>query len=458
MKRLWMQPLLVMVIGMVLALPVPGGDEGSIELPPDFPPLRQTVEAAAPATLTPTNPYLVQGPDYQPLGLNLQSELLSPELLAESQELGFGAFRLVIREADFSEENSPNFFKLRNVIEHIAERGQEILLTLESSQISPNLYSAYFIRIYNAVGNKVHLYQLADNINQHLGLSTANYSEALSLIRSFRDAQKADFKLVLGGIRGIDHAFISELRDKRVFERVDALAFNLYPDPDHMELPYPGREVAGMSLSSAVWAFRELAAYGKPVFITALGVSTAVSPLGVSQLDQASMLSRATLYLLNGGACRIFLHSLQDSDAALVNPQKNMGLLSYDGGVKPAYYAMQRLASVLRGAYFFEPYFIFQMSNEFPAQGDPVFVHLLCRPSDRTVLFAYWTSKMNVLDRFTNLVVYRPQLQVQSMVNLISGESDAVPCRRAQNVLLFHYLPLSHIPTFIVMTGEEAGE
>lgn len=447
--------VLVLAFGALLTAPALGEHQGSVELPAGFPPLRDTVDPDRPVSIVPTNRDLVRGPDYQPLGLNLQSELLSSELLADAQKLGFGAFRLVIREADFSEQDSPNFFKLRNVVACMVSQGQEILLTLESARISPNLYSAYFIRIYNAVSDQVRYYQLADNINQHVGLSTGDYAETLSLIRAFRDSQKADFKLVLGGIRGIDHAFISKLGEQRILGRVDVLAFNLYPDPNHMELPYAGRELAGMSLCSAVAAFHDLAAYGKPIYITDLGVSTAVSPLGVSQLDQASMLSRSTLYLLNGGASRVFLHSLQDTEANLVNPQRNMGLLTHDGSTKPAYYTMQRLTTVLRGAYFFEPYFTFEMTNEFPARGDPLFAYFLYRPTDRATCFIYWTSKMNALDRFTNLMIYRPQLEVRSMMNLLSGESGDVPCRRAKNLLLFHRLPLSHIPTFIVMTGEE---
>jgi len=453
----WRAKLLLLVVAVgTLAIALPSAaSKDSIELPSGFPPLRDKVDTEKPATIVPTNPYLVRGPDYQPLGLNLQSELLSPELLRRADELGAGAYRLTIRETDFADEDSPNFFKLRNVVRRITESGHEIMLTLESARISPNLYSAYFIRIYNAVGSQVRYYQLADNINQHLGLSTADYSEALSLIRAFRNSQGDDFKIVLGGIRGIDRAFISELEEKRVFERVDALAFNLYPDANHMEIPYAGRELASMSLFTAMHAFGELASYGKPIYITDLGVSTAVSPLGVSQLDQASMLSRATLYLLNSGASRVFLHSLQDTDANLINPQKNMGLLTYGGKAKPAYYAIERLAGVLRGAFFFQPYFLFQMGNEFPAQGDPLFAHFLYRPTDRTTYFIYWTSKMNALDRYTNLVIYRPQLEVRGMMNLLSGESDAVPYRRAQNLILFHRLPLSHIPTFIEMTGEE---
>lgn len=439
---------------LLLAAPALAEREGSVELPPGFPPMRETMDPNAPFAIVPTNPFLVKGPDYQPLGLNLQAELLSPAVLQKAHELGFKVYRLVINEADFQEEASPNFFKLQDVVNRIVAQGHDVMLVLETTQLRPNLYPVFFIRIYRAVGDKVRYYQLADNINQHLGITTADYSEALSLIRSFRDSEGADFELVLGGIRGIDHSFISKLSASRVLERVDVLAFNLFPDANHMEIPYGGRELASMSINSAVQAMADLSAYGKPVFITDLGVSTALAPLGVSQLDQASMLSRAVLYLLNGGAARVFLHSLQDRDENLINPQRNMGLTAYDGTPKPAYYAMQQLAPLLRGAFFFEPYFLFQVSNEFPAQSDPVFAHFLYRPADRTTYFIYWTSRMNVIDRRTNLVIYRPQLEVNAIVNLLSGWSDTVPYRRAKNLILFHRLPLSQIPTFIVMTGE----
>jgi hypothetical protein len=301
----------------------------------------------------------------------------------------------------------------------------------------------------------VRYYQILDNINIHLGVSAYTYHELLKRVRQYREDNAAEFEIVCGAIQGVDRDFIADLVDAYVFDRVDAIAFNLYPDALHLEAPAPATELVPHSLYDAAAAFSELKRFNKPFFVTSLGVSNAYAPLGVSQLDQASLMGRGILYSLNGGASRVFLHSLTDTDPNYLNPQRCMGLYAADGSTKPAAGLVRHMASLLRGAYPFVPYYLFQMHNNFPAGRDPVYLHHLYRPADRATYLVYWTSEMKLLKRTTNLAVYRTDLQPVGLLNLLTGENAPPGHKRGGNLTLFAGLPLSHIPTAIKFIGEK---
>jgi hypothetical protein len=235
---------------------------------------------------------------------------------------------------------------------------------------------------------------------------------------------------------------------------VDVIAFNLFPDPSHMELPLEYNETAPPSLYEATAMMGALGKYGKPFFITSLGASSAYAPLGVSQLDQASIIARSILFLLRGGASRIFLHSMADTDVNNMFPQHCMGLFAMDGSEKPVAGVVRRLALMLKGAYFIDPYYLFQMHNNFPAAADPVFAHHLYNPVTRATSYIYWTSAMNMYDRTTNLAIFRPGLQPLALMSLLTGESVKPPFNRGGNLLIFAGLPLSQVPYVIQMIGE----
>ncbi len=449
--------LVVPAIALLLwaAAPALPQSDDSIELPSFIPPMEDVVDVDEPFVIEPTNPDLVQGPDYQPLGLNLQSALLSPELLRTAAGFDFSCYRLTIQQTDFPDAESPNLYVLADVVERIANSGVELMLTLDSPGLDLDAFMDFLALVDGEVGESVRYYQLLDNINIHLGVSSSTYHELIRSVRAYREETGGSFEIVAGGIRGIDHAFIDELADAYIFERVEAIAFNLYPDPAHMEYSASYPETASHSLYEAVQSFAALQTYKKPVFVTSLGISNAYAPLGVSQLDQASMIARGTLFLLNNGASRVFLHSLLDTDPDYFQPQQSMGLYAYDGTEKPAASVVRHLAPILRGSYFFYPYYLYQMKSGFPAMSDPVYVHHLYHPPDRATYYIYWTSTMNMIDRTTNLVLYRPGLQPMSVHNLLTGESALPAFNRAGNLLLFAKLPLSHIPTVIKMIGEQ---
>ena len=447
--------LLAASMVLLCAAAASAGEDSSIKLPPSFGALQDVVDVTAPFTINPTNPDLVQGPDYQPLGLTLQSELVSPELLRAAAGFDFSCYRLVLRQEDFADPQSPNLYALADIVERITRAGVEVMLTLDSSGLNLDSYMEAFARIDGEVGGLVRYYQLLDNLNHHLGVSSGTYHELVKRVRAYREETGRPFEIVAGGIRGIDHAFIDELAGAYVFARVDAIAFNLYPDAEHMEYSPARAEAATHSLREVVEAFAALRRYGKPVFVTALGVSNAYAPLGVSQLEQASMTARAILFLLNGGASRVILHSLSDTDPSYFQPLQCMGLYAWDGSSKPVANVVRNLAPLLRGSFFFYPYYDHSMQNNFPAGSDPVYVHHLYHPPDRVTYYIYWTSTMNMIDRSTNLVLYRPGLQPVSVHNLLTGENSPAQFNRGGNLILFAGLPLSHVPTAIKMIGEQ---
>ncbi len=447
----------LIVIGLPLLLAsAPSAKE--IELPPGFPPLRDDVDVNKPLELIPVNPLLAQQKNYQPLGLNLQPELLSPDYLKLAEKIDFGTYRLVIREEDFRNPESPNYFKLFSIVDMINEQGRELILTIDTSYLNPNVYSGTFKLLADKLGDRVRYYQILDRINLRAGVSLRDYHETLTLIRAIREAQNMKFKIVLGGIQGLDTAFLKELSDLYILDRVDAIAFNLYPYKDSMELPEGG--VSGLSTHSifrAVLLFQDIRYLGKPIFITDLGISTAFSPLGVSQLEQASMLSRATIYLLNGGASKIILNSLMDTSFAGTNASELMGICQADGSYKPAFYVMKNLADILRGAFFVSPPYLFQMHNQFPADNDPLFAYHLFKPAESAIYFIYWTPVANMYDRRTSLAIYRPALQPLYLTDLLRGKEEEVLFNRGANIIVFGNLPLSHIPTYIKMNLGESG-
>lgn len=425
-----------------------------IELPKGLPALREKGETSSSPNFIPTNPFLVNKGDFEPLGLNLQSELLSPDYLARASEIGFGAYRLVINEGDFAELDSPNYLKLSSIIDTISKSNAEVLLVLETNYLNPSFYTAFFNRVYQATKGKVHSFQLLDTINLRAGASLKDYSETVTIVRSLREKEGADYEIVCGSIQGVDRAFLSELKDTYILDRVDALAFNLYPTASSMEIPSSVGSLAPHSIYEAGMLFQELLSLKKRIYVTELGVSSALSPGGVSQPDQASILSRSAILLLNAGATRVFFSALFDTDPMGIIPAHSMGILMADGTPKPAFYALKNLADLMRGSYFIVPYYLFQMSNEFPADSDPVFVVHLYSPTKRQLKFLYWTSVMNSFERYTNLIIYRPQLEPTALSNLLTGPYANFSFRRGGNILVFSRIPLSHIPTAITFQAE----
>ena len=445
--------MLLLALG-AFAAPLPAAGD-SIKLPPGFPAQKDDLDAKAPFKVIPTNPDLVKGPSYQPIGLNLAPATLSPALLANAESFGFGAYRLTIHQEDFSDPNSPNLIVLGDVLGKLRAQGAQVMLTMESGMPSPDGFMEFFKLVDNEVGGMVDYYQLLDGLNFHLGVSAQSYGELLGAVRAYRDSSQSKFSIVCGGIQGVDYKFITELQHAYIFGRVDVIAFNLYPDPSHIEFPSQYEEPSPPSVYETVQMMDSLRRYNKPFFITSLGVSTAYAPLGVSQLDQVSMLCRSVFYLLNGGASRIFLTSLADTDANNLFPQNCMGLYDYDGNEKPAANAVRRLTPLLKGSYFFEPYYLFQMHNNFPAAADPIFAHHLYNPVSRATYYIYWTSSMNMYDRTTNLAIFRPGLEPVAVMNLLTGEVTKPAYNRGGNLLIFAGMPLSHIPFVIQMTGEK---
>jgi len=429
-----------------------------IELPKGFPPLKEDIDPNSVPVIVPTNPYLSQKANFQPIGLSLQSELLSPEYLSRADSIDFGAYRLVINDADFQDLNSPNYIKLSSIIDKLYSRNRDILITLDSTFLDPEVYAGTFLQIVKTVGKKVAYFQLLDTINNRPGVSLRAYHETLSLVNSIRSQEGMDFKLVLGGISGIDRSLLDELSNLYILNRVDVIAFNLRLDRNNMELSRDSSAtLAPHSLFETVATFNRLSSLGKEFFVTRLSASSCFPPPGVSQLDQASMLTRACLYLLNGGASRVFIDSLADTDPTQLSYNGCIGIIQADGSLKPAYYAIKNLASILRGKFFISPYYLVQMSNDFPAHLDPLFVHHLYSPSDSSIYLFYWTPIMNVYDRYTNLAIFRKDLTPVSMINLLGGESADIPYRRGANLLVFAHLPLSHIPTAIKLKMEKRG-
>jgi hypothetical protein len=289
-------------------------------------------------------------PDHRPLGITLNNYDLTQDQIEAVRQTGCGLVRLYIPMEHFLSDEDADWATLDQVISRLRRADLEVLAVLDAASPVREFYRPFCKHVAQRYCESLRYYQLLDDINYKLGMSSRDYSDLLAVCRpEIRSADK-DAVIVSGGIRGCDMTYLEMLENQRALANLDVIALTLMPEPDGIEgisrlaredhsLPYAGDVVD--------WAL----ARGKHVWVTSLGVSTDNTWVGVDQPTQASMYARAALILGAIGVERIMYAQVQDNDPTYQIPARCCGLLAADGERKASYYVLRSLASVVTGAY-----------------------------------------------------------------------------------------------------------
>jgi hypothetical protein len=241
--------------------------------------------------------------------------------------------------------------------------------------------------------------------------------------------------------------------ERRWFRRFDAAALHPYtylqaPPPEQENLPL------GPSVPHQIRDFRdrltESHATRLPLWVTELGWHTAPDsgtpgfPPGVSELDQARFLVRATLLALAQGVERVCWYTLLDYPSFLSNKEDAFGLFHYQAmptaatlDPKPAYQAAKTLAAVLGPTRFVKDS---RIAFHLPPEG---YALQFRRTKPNQTIIVYWATR----DRLT--VHARVAANVDS-VRRVDLDGTTMELGKPETV----DLPLTESPVYLVFDGE----
>ncbi|MCC7477088.1 hypothetical protein IT575_01405 [bacterium] len=349
--------LCALSLSLLALLPGPARAErvGSIILPDSIPDLLDQTppieELADPVPL----PGVYGGRGHKPLGVTLDNYQLTAEQIQAAQGTGISLVRLPIPMEAFLEEEDSDWAALDQVVSRLSRAGFEIVPVLDAMNAVPDFYQSFCSRIAARYSKTFRYYQLLDNINYKHGIDSREYADLISRARLTIRMADSDALIVSGGIRGADLTYLDMLELQRAMRNIDILAFNLYPPKDGIEeIGDLRREHSLPYMAEAInWAAKR----DKPVWVTAFGISSDLTWVGVDQPTQAALYCRGALFLGTLGVEHVFLAAIQDSDPNYQSPARCCGLLDTYGEPKPAYYALSSLNNTLRDAYHTEPVF-----------------------------------------------------------------------------------------------------
>jgi len=110
----------------------------------------------------------------------------------------------------------------------------------------------------------------------------------------------------------------------------------------------------------------------KPIIATETGWQNATGdPHSISEMASAKYIPRLLLEYFNRGIYRTFIYEFIDEMPEASNPERNFGLLHYDGSPKPAFTALKNLITLLN-----DPGVAFSPSSlDYTLQGNPQTIH-----------------------------------------------------------------------------------
>jgi hypothetical protein len=432
-------------------------------------------------------------PRHQPLGISLDNYGLTEVQIDAARSTGCGLVRLTIPMEHFIDGADPDWSTLDQVISHLTRQKFEILAVLDAQIAVPEMYRDFCSAVASRYGPTLQYYQLLDNVNYKIGMTSREYADLLSGARTELVLADPDALVVSGGIRGVDITYLEMLNQQGGVRAIDILAFNLTPSrhgieqfspvrPDH-SLPYMAEAVD--------WA----RAHGKRVWVTSLGASTDLSWVGMDQLEQAGVYARSSMYLGWLGVDRVILSAIQDSDPTYQVPSRCCGVLDVTGQPKASYYVLQSLNDALTGAYPVEVPFgyrglTFQRPEEqdiveyrrqqiqasqemfadprraaelaedvlkpFQTHSIQVFSFWFYAPEQREYRMIYWLGEETPYPALMSLECCNPQLQPfndhlrpTTCFDMLTQRSDVVEYYFAQNLLFLPYQPLGTTPEMI---------
>jgi hypothetical protein len=158
--------------------------------------------------------------------------------------------------------------------------------------------------------------------------------------------------IVMGGVAGLDPAYLNACLDAGAADYIDALAYHPYPETLSTIPPdtdYSPKEVLTRDLVEWVHSslIPEHTTKHLEVWLTEFGWTTStLSPPGVSEDNQAAYLLRSLLNYAATSADRVFYYDLWEEFNDAADPGYCYGLLHNDFTAKPAYHYYQRFEEV----------------------------------------------------------------------------------------------------------------
>jgi hypothetical protein len=344
-----MRILLLLVLLCLLPATAAAEALGAIRLPdtvPDIPPdARPSILDPAPLSDAWARP------DNRPLGVTLSNYALTQQQIDAARQTGCGMVRLYIPMEHFIDGADADWSTLDQVISRLNRAGLEVLAVLDADGKPTREFFRDFCRnVASRYCESLNYYQILDNINYKIGLTTRDYADLLAICRPTIRMGDKDAVIVSGGIRGCDVTFLDMLENQRATRHLDVLAFNLYPPSDGIEQPSTLLRNEH-SLPHVEHAVRWARARGKQVWVTSLGASTDTSWVGMDEVTQASVYARGSLVLGWLGVERVIFAAIQDADPSYQVPALCCGLLNVAGEPKASYRVLRSLNEAIQGAY-----------------------------------------------------------------------------------------------------------
>lgn len=460
----------------LLAAQARAEDQGSIRLPETIPPLpsRTAQSLLDPPAASDT----WARPGHKPLGVTLDTYALTPEQIDAAASTGCSLVRLPVPMEKFIEGAEPDWAALDLAVSRLNRAGMEIMPVLLADTAVPDFYRTFCRQVAQRYGPTFRYYQILDDVNYKIGLSSIDYAALLISVRAAIILADADAEIVLGGLRGVDLTYLGLLERQGALAAFDITAFNLFPPPDGIETI--GRRLRSEhSLAYMEDAVAWSRSHGKEAWVTSLGVSTDLSWVGVDQPLQASILSRAPLYLGYIGVSRIMLQCIQDSDPSYTRPAACCGVLDVSGQPKASFFALRALNRAVSGAYHASPAFTWQGTTyqqpsaedlfiapeligipgmdalaEYEVHNLPVYCFWFYAPASREYRLIYWLGSSSTYPALLSLLLMygseRPfidQLRPLDAALMIDNVPTVITNPiHAQNMLMVERLRLDGVP------------
>jgi hypothetical protein len=419
-------------------------------------------------------------PGYHPLGVFLDNYSLTREQVEAAKQTGCGLVRLAVPMEHFLEQDEQDWAVLDQVISRLSRAGLEVLPVLTANSPIEEFYVPFCQQFATRYGSSIKYYQLLDNINYTINLSSKAYADLVLPARTAIKQVDPDAVIVCGGIRGVDLTYLQLLEAQGALHSIDVFAFNLFPTEQGLEgYSYLRREHSLPYMEQAVaW----LRARGKEAWVTSYGVSTCYNQNGVDQVTQAAMYARGSLYLGWIGVGHIIFAAIQDTDPDYAVPTQCCGLLDVTGRPKASYFTLQALNHAVNGAYHIQPSFdalcwLYQRPEaadiveaagqadvpgtdglvQFKVRGIPIYTFWFYAPQEQEYRLVYWMDSEGTYPTLMTLNVVHLGLTPVQRYILLNQAPQPVDFEFSGNSAYIPYIPAGRVPGVIHFKVNEHG-
>ena len=419
-------------------------------------------------------------PGHHPLGVYLDNYSLTREQVEAAQQTGCGLVRLAVPMEHFLDSEEADWAVLDQVISRLNRAGLEVLPVLTAKTPVKEFYVPFCQQFATRYGPSIQYYQLLDNINYAIGLSSQSYTDLVLPVRTAILQADPDALIVSGGIRGVDLTYLQLLEAQGALRTIDIFAFNLFPTEQGVEgYSYQRTE---HSLPYMEQALSWLRARGKEAWVTSFGVSTCFNANGVDQLTQAAVYARGSLYLGWIGVDRIIFAAIQDTDPDYTIPALCCGLLDVTGRPKASYFTLQALNHSIAGAYHVSPPFkligwMYQRPDaadmliaaelmdvpggdpitEFRVRNVPVYSFWFYAPELEEYRLVYWINSEAKHPTLITFNLMHLGLTPDNRYILLNQAPQPVEFQFSGNSAYIPYLPVGQIPGVVQFKVNEHG-